>query len=209
MQPFMRPEIEKIVSYKVKNALYAGWQPEHQVVNDAVFVQVHKYDTDFFRFCTGEPIRWGKKRDPQCHYFEFFESLIKLRNRASQNAFQLAIQEVRDVADQDADGPRKRQKIRKVKMSDVSIAGEVVDVTLEFSGRQQASQMLFGCRGSPLYVSADPDSLGFIQHAMQANFIANVPKPARKPGNGDEDDENGESNDDDDGDEEEVHEQAA
>ena len=127
-----------------------------------------------------------------------------MRNVASQNAFQQTIQEVRDAADHDADVPRKRQKIRKAKMSDSSIAGEVVDVTLEFSGRQQASQMLFGCRGSPLYVRADPDSLGFIQHAMQANFIANVPKPAKKSntgGNDDEDEEDEESEDDD-----EVHE---
>ena len=92
-------------------------------------------------------------------------------------------------------------------MSDSSIAGEVVDVTLEFSGRQQASQMLFGCRGSPLYVRADPDSLGFIQHAMQANFIANVPKPAKKSNTGGNDDEDEEDEESDDG--EEVHEQAA
>ena len=173
----MRPEIEQIISYRIKNAFHAGWQPDHKVVDDVVFVKLDKYDTDFFRFCTGEPIRWGKKRDPQCHYLEFFESLMNLRNNASQDAFEKAVQEVRDAADQDADVPRKRQKIRKAKQSDISIAGEVVDVIIEFSGRQQPSQMLFGTRGAPLFVKADPDSLGFIQHGMQANFVANVPRP--------------------------------
>lgn len=186
----MRPEVEKIVSYKVKNPLHDGWQPEHQIVNNDVFVRINKHDTDFFKFCTGEHIRWSKKRDPQCHYFEFFESMMKLRNSESQKAFQRAIQEVRDAADQDMDMPRKRQKMRRSKMSDVGIAGEVVDVVLEFSGRQQSSQMLFGCRGAPLFVRADPDSMGFIQHAMHANFIANVPRPAvRRTDEPDDDDE--------------------
>ena len=210
----MRPEIEQIVSYRIKNAFHDGWQPEHQVVDDVVFVKVDKYDTDFFRFCTGEPIRWGKKRDPQCHYFEFYESLMTLRNTASQDAFQKAVQEVRDAADQDADEPRKRQKIRKAKLSDISIAGAVVNVTLEFSGRQQASQMMFGCRGSPLYIRADPDSLGFIQRAIQSNFVANVPRPPRtstSSNNADDvDGDNGENDDDgndDTNDDEEVNEQ--
>ena len=64
-------------------------------------------------------------------------------------------------------------------MSDVGIAGEVVDVVLEFAGRQMPGKMLFGCRGAAMYVRADPDSIGFIQHAMHANFIANVPKPVK------------------------------
>ena len=97
----MRPEIEKIENYRVKNAFNPDWQPQHQVVDGVVFVKLYKYDTDFFRFCTGEPIKWGKKRDPQCHYLEFYELLFKLRNAASQKAFQQTIQEVRDAADQD------------------------------------------------------------------------------------------------------------
>jgi len=140
---------------------------------------------------------------------------MTLRNTASQDAFQKAVQEVRDAADQDADEPRKRQKIRKAKLSDISIAGAVVNVTLEFSGRQQASQMMFGCRGSPLYIRADPDSLGFIQHAIQSNFVANVPRPPRtstSSNNADDvDGDNGENDDDgndDNYEDEEVNEQA-
>ena len=70
------------------------------------------------------------------------------------------------------------------------------------------TRMLFGCRGSPLWVRADPDSLGFIQHAMQANFIANVPKPAKFVDTGDnaDEDEEDEESDDDDG---AVQEEAA
>ena len=64
-------------------------------------------------------------------------------------------------------------------MSDVGIAGEVVGVVMEFAGRQMPSNMLFGCRGSSMYVRADLDSIGFIQHAMHANFIANVPTPVK------------------------------
>ena len=175
----MRPEVEKVVSYKITNPLHNGWMPQHQVVNDDLFVVIDKYDTDFFKFCTGEHIRWGQRRDPHCHYFEFYESILQLRNSESQKAFAKAIQDIRDAADERADAPRKRQKIRRAKMSDVGIAGEVVDVVLEFAGRQMPSQMLFGCRGAPMYVRADPDSMGFIQHAMHANFIANVPRPTR------------------------------
>ena len=190
----MRPEVEKVVSYKITNPLHNGWMPQHQVVNDDLFVAIDKYDTDFFKFCTGEHIRWGQRRDPQCHYFEFYESILQLRNSESQTAFVRAIQDIRDAADERADAPRKRQKIRRAKMSDVGIAGEVVDVVLEFAGRQMPSQMLFGCRGAPMYVRADPDSMGFIQHAMHANFIANVPRPARtrQVEAEDEDDQEGE-----------------
>ena len=194
MQPFMRPEVEKIVSYKITNPLHKGWMPKHQVVNDDLFVVIDKYDTDFFKFCTGEHIRWGKGRDPQCHYFEFYEAILQLRNSESQKAFVKAIQDIRDAADERADAPRKHQKIRAAKMSDVGIAGEVVDVVMEFAGRQMPSKMLFGCRGSSMYVRADPDSMGFIQHAMHANFIANVPKPVkvRQVDAGAEDDQDGE-----------------
>jgi hypothetical protein len=201
MQPFMRPEVEKIVSYKITNPLHNGWMPQHQVVNDDLFVVIDKYDTDFFKFCTGEHIRWGQRRDPQCHYFEFYESILQLRNSESQKAFAKAIQDIRDAADERADVPRKRQKIRRAKMSDVGIAGEVVDVVLEFAGRQMPSKMLFGCRGTPLYVKADPSALGFIQHAMHANFIANVPRPMRQQVEAEDEDEHAGEEADNNGDE--------
>ena len=175
----MLPQVQKVETYKITNPLHNGWEPRHQVVHDDVFVVIDKYDTDFFKFCTGEHIRWGQRSNSQCHYFEFYESMLQLRNSESQTAFAKAIQDIRDAADERADAPRKRQKIRRAKMSDVGIAGEVVDVVLEFAGRQMPSQMLFGCRGSPMYVKADPSTIGFIQHAMHANFIANVSRPSR------------------------------
>ena len=176
MQAFMRPEVEKLVSYKIVNPLHRGWQPAHQVVNDEVYVVIDKWDTDF-KFCTGQHIRFGARRDPQCHYFDFHEAILRLRNSESQRAFRRAIQEIRDAADEDAEAPRKRQKIRSTKMTDVGIAGETIDVTMEFAGHQHTTKVLYGCRGAPMWVLANPDTLGFIQHAMHANFVANVPNP--------------------------------
>ena len=196
MQPFMRPAVEKIVSYTITNPLHKCWKPAHQVVNDEVFVVIDKYDTDFFKFCTGEHIRFGARRNPQCHYFEFYEQVLKLRNIESQKAFRKAIQEVRDAADEDDAAPRKRQKIRQAKMTDVGIAGEVVEVVLDFAGRQMPTKMMYGCRGAPMWVRADSDTLGFIQHAIHANFIANVPKPrGQQAADEDDDDNQNEQND--------------
>ena len=184
------------MSYKITNPLHNGWKPAHQVVNDELFVVIDKYDTDFFKFCTGEHIRFGARRDPQCHYFEFYEQVLKRRNNESQKAFRKAIQEVRDAADEDDGAPRKRQKIRQAKMTDVGIAGEVVEVVLDFAGRQMPTKMLYGCRGAPMWVRADPDTLGFIQHAIHANFIANVPRPRRQQAVDEDDDDNQNGQDD-------------
>jgi hypothetical protein len=201
MQPFMLPQVQKVETYKITNPLHTGWEPKHQVVNDDVFVVIDKYDTDFFKFCTGEHIRWGQRSNSQCHYFEFYETMLQRRNAESQVAFVKAIQDIRDASDERADVPRKRQKIRRAKMSDVGIAGEVVDVVLEFAGRQMPSKMLFGCRGTPLYVKADPSALGFIQHAMHANFIANVPRPMRQQVEAEDEDEHAGEEADNNGDE--------
>jgi len=187
MQAFMRPQVEQLVSYKIVNPLHSGWRPAHQVVNGEVYVIIDKCDTDFFKFCTGQHIRFGQRRDPQCHYFEFYNALIKLRNSGSQDAFRSAIQEIRDAADE-GEAPRKCQKIRSAKMTDVGIAGETINVKMEFAGHEQTSKMLYGCRGASMWVRADPDTLGFIQHAMHSNFVANVPNP-RKNGQQQADDE--------------------
>ena len=170
----MRPAVIKQEYYKITNPLHNGWRPVHQVVDGEVFVLIDKYDTDFFKFCTGEHIRWGRGRQPQCHYFEFYEGLLRLRNDESQAAFQKALQEIRDAAE---DGPGKRQKTRKIKMSDVGIAGEIINVTMRFAGTEYVTKMLFGCRGAPMWVHADPDALGFIQRALHANFIDNHQNP--------------------------------
>ena len=81
-------------------------------------------------------------------------------------------------------------------MTDVGIAGEVVEVVLDFAGRQMPTKMLYGCRGAPMWVRADPDTLGFIQHAIHANFIANVPRPRRQQAVDEDDDDNQNGQDD-------------
>ena len=145
MQQFMKPVFQKVEYYKISNPLHTAWQPAHQIVQCDLFICLDKYNTDFFKFCTGEHIRWGKGRQPQCHYLPFFEELVKVRNLESQAAFRRALEDIREAANGD-EPPKKKPHVRQCKMSDAAIAGEVIHVCTHFGGNTLNTKMLFGCR---------------------------------------------------------------
>jgi hypothetical protein len=173
MQAFMRPTVEnKIV---VTNPFNERWEPESKVVRAETFVLVNKYDTPFFKFCTGDPL--GGVNDPMDRTTtSFWEELVKIRNDASQNAFNRALDEIREAADE-ADDRRRPINHRRAKLSDAGLAGEVMDIKMKFGALEHATKVLFGCRGSPVWVRGDVDTLAFIQHAMCANYLSNDERP--------------------------------
>lgn len=176
MQAFMRPVVETKTYIVVTNPFNDNWEPESKLVLGETFVLVDKYDTHFFKFCTGEPIRWGTKAKGQNHYFEFWETLVKIRNDASQNAFNRALDEIREAAD-NQDARRRPAGHRRAKLSDAGLAGEVMNIKMQFGALEHETKVLFGCRGSAMWVRSDVDTLAFIQHAMYANYLSNEERP--------------------------------
>jgi hypothetical protein len=180
---FMRPTFEQKIIQCISNPFNKNWQPQWVDIDGNAFVKLDQFDEAFYKYCTGQCIRWGTRdRKEQNHYFPFWDDLVKLRNRLSQEAFERVLTEMRDVAPTD-DGPRKKQKVRKAKMSDQSLAGRVVEGVMKFGDHTQAVKMTFGVRGADLYVNMDVDVLAFIQHGMHQNFVAeHLRPPAKSPG---------------------------
>lgn len=172
MQAFMRPKVEEKTYFVISNPFKEDWQPEWKRVDGEVFVKIDKFECDFFRYCTGQAIKWGKRHDSQNHYFPFWDDLINLRNQLSQTAFEKKLEDMREDA-----GQGKRVRARKARMSDAGLAGEVVEGIMKFGHLEQTAKMLFGCRGAHVWVSIDPDVLAFIQHAMHSNFVAEHMRP--------------------------------
>ena len=99
----------------------------------------------------------------------------QIRNDESQATFERTIANIRDEAGED-----NRKRARKAKMSDAALAGETIECIMVSGELWQSTKMLFGCRGSPLWVRADADTLAFIQMAMHKNFASNEERPERK-----------------------------
>jgi hypothetical protein len=176
VQAFMRPRIQEKTYFVISNPFKDMWQPEWKRVGGDAFIKLDKYDRDFFKHCTGSAIAWGTKAAAQNHYFPFWEDLVKLRNDASQAAFERVIDGMRED-----ESVQKKQKPRRAIMSDAALAGEVVQGTMRFGNHTQDAKMLFGCRGTHVWVQADEDVVAFIQHAIHSNFVSEHARPEPKP----------------------------
>ena len=188
MQAFMRPKVEEKTYVVISNPFKDDWHPEWKRVGGNIYIKLDQYNRDFFRHCTGTSAKWGRGwSDSQNHYFPFWHDLIKLRNDVSQAAFEKVFEEMRDEKDDNA----KRQKPRKAKMSDAGLAGEEVQGTMRFGGHVQDVKLLFGSRGSELWVQPDEDVLAFIQHAMHSNFVSEHSRPEPKKPRGKNDEADG------------------
>ena len=156
------------------------WVPEQQKIegHDAPFIRIDKVDREFYRFCTGESLKWGKRDSKggwEFKHFPFWDALKRSRNAASQKSFE----ETR--ADDDEPAGKKPKKPKIAKQEDAAL---VPVVTVELQNHDEetvVATMLFGVRGSPLWVKAEQRVIEFIKDAMNHDFLQGYAKSARRP----------------------------
>ena len=166
----MRPNIQEKSYISISNPFKDDWRPTFRKVGDELFIQLRQFDHEFFKHCTGQPLKWGKRDNSgQHHCFPFWDELVKLRNDLSQAAFEAAL--VNDDDDEDEEPVMKRVKPRKARMSDAGLAGEVVRGSMTYGAHAQSIAFIFGCRGANVWMLANADTLAFVQHAMHSNFV--------------------------------------
>jgi hypothetical protein len=172
MQALTEPTIQEKKYFVITNQ-FGDWKPPFKMISGYLFIQLNVWDHNFFKFCTGQPLKMGKRNVAgQSHYFPFFEELVALRNQLSQKAFEDSIADLEDLNDHEhrQQGKKRRKVHRKARMSDVGLAGEIVRGRMDYDDIEQELVFVFGCMRSELWLHATTTSLAFVQRAMHADF---------------------------------------
>lgn len=156
----------------IDSAHIKAWVPEQQRVDghELPFVKLSPYERNFYRFCTGEAIKWGAHTEWTYKPFPFWAAAKARRYEASVEAFRKAI-----VNDGDDDATIRKKQKKLPKYEDSALC-PVVAVELEFNGSVVTSQMLFGLRGD-MWIKAESATMLLIQEAMKHDFETQGERP--------------------------------
>lgn len=156
----------------VSNAFKSNWVPETQEVEDVTFMRISKWDRCLVTFCTGKALQFsgGPRQDVNV---AFLDKLQRLRT-AAVNA---AVAAVIDV--DEGDGPKKRKRTRKTRLSDRDLVSQIINVTgpaiHDDAGMVHdalAMRILFGIKNHDLWVEATPQNLEYIRHGVLSSINA-------------------------------------
>ena len=153
---------------KLSNEHVSEWFPEVQIVDGCQYIKLDYKDRSCFRFLTGKALTFGSKYENSKYLLEFWQDLVKTRSEASQAAFESMQQELHDA--QNADGKRRRLRVRRARLEDSLTVGRVVKVFIEHNGHEHMIRALFGVKKSDLWVEATVANLNFITAAMKSDY---------------------------------------
>jgi hypothetical protein len=196
----------------VSNDNITNWKPSMQLVDGKQYIKLDIKDRSFFRFCTGKALAFGSKYENTKYILDFWVYLVAARSSASQKAFELMQEELKQNADEingneDLEGPKKRRRIRtrRARMDDAFTVGQSIYVNVAHEGNEAEMRMLFGVKKLDLWVEALPANLDFIAAALKHDFEEGNWATVRPRGphfrvnaGGDNDDEGDAADDDDD-----------